>query len=100
MKRYSRTTILLASFLILYVPVFFGLFECYCLSDADFFGPAAFEALDLLSEPACSLGDGKLVVFSGHDDLISILHSWFFEQPPFISFQISPFDPASFTLRC
>jgi hypothetical protein len=100
MRRRPRILILLAPFFIIYIPLFFALSLCYCLSDADFFGPAAFEALDPLSEPACSLGDEKLLVFSGHHDLISILHSWFYEQPPFISFQISSFDPASVILRC
>jgi hypothetical protein len=100
MRLHPRVLIVLAAFFIIYIPLFFALSLCYCFSDADFFGPAAFEALDLLSEPACSLGDEKLVVFSGHHDLISILHSWLFEQPHFISFQISSFDPASVILRC
>ena len=100
MNRHQRILILLASFFIFYFPLFFALFQYYCLSDADFFGSPAFEAPDLLSQPACSLGNDKFLVFNGHHDLISILHNWFFEQSLLILFRTLSFDPASVILRC
>ena len=100
MKRHSQIVILLVIFFIFYFPLFFALFQYYCLSDADFFGSPAFEAPDLLSQPACSVGSDKFLVFNGHHDLISILYNRCFGPSPLLSFQTFSFDPTSIVLRC
>ena len=100
MKRYSKTKILLALFFILYVPAFWGLFEFYCLSDADIFGSASFEEPDLLSESACSSGNAKFVIFDSDHDSVSILYNWFFQRPRSMLLQIPSLDAGSEILRC
>jgi hypothetical protein len=65
MKRHSKTKVLLASLCVLYVLVGFTLFQCYCLSEADFFSSSSFEAPDVLSILSCSLDDKSLFVFVG-----------------------------------
>ena len=70
MRRYPKILILLVSFFIFYIPLFFALFQCYCLSEADFLGSAEFEAPDLLSQPSCSLSESKSFLLSAdHDSL-------------------------------
>ena len=100
MRRYPKTLILPVLFLIFYIPLFLALFQCYCLSDADFFGSPAFEAPDLLSEPTCSLGNDKFFVFCDHLDLLFISDHNIFRQLPVISFQIYSSDLTTDILRC
>ena len=99
MRRYPKILILLAFFFIFYVPLFFALFQCYCLSEADFFGSPEFEASDLLSQPSCSLSDSKFLIFTADYDSSFILNN-IFDYSPTISFQILQLDPRSPVLRC
>ena len=100
MRRHRKAFFWSASFFVVFIPLFFGLFLCYCLSDADIFGSPAFEAPDLMSEPACSLGNDKFLAFSGQYDVGSILPDKFFDQLPPVSFQISSLDLTNDILRC
>ena len=101
MKRYSKTKILLASFFIFYVPVFFGLFECYCLSDADLLGSPSFERPDLLSMPSCSQGRNKFFVFIADHDLLSLLdNNIFFNHLRATLLQIPSIYLLTSVLRC
>jgi hypothetical protein len=99
MRRHPRFLILLAPFFIIYFSLFFALFQCYCLSDADFLGSPAIEAPDLLSQPSCSLGDDKLFVLTSHHTVL-ISDADIFKQLAVISFQISSLDLTSHILRC
>jgi hypothetical protein len=99
MRRHPRFLILLAPFFIIYFSLFFALFQCYCLSDADFLGSPAIEAPDLLSQPSCSLGDDKLFVLISHHTVL-IADVDIFKQLAVISFQISSLDLTSHILRC
>jgi len=100
MRRHSKAFFGSASFFVVFIPLFFVLFLCYCLSDADIFGSPAFEAPDLMSEPACSLGNEKFLVMTDPQDLRSVLHYRFFHQFPPVSFQISSLDLTNDILRC
>ena len=100
MKRYPKILLLFALFFIFYVPLFFAFFQCYCLSDADFFGSPQFEAPDLLSEPSPSLSDSKFVLFIGNYDSSFILDTNIFDHLPVIAFQILQLDPTTPVLRC
>jgi len=100
MRRYPKILILLVSFFIFYIPLFFALFQCYCLSEADFLGSAEFEAPDLLSQPSCSLSESKILLFTANYDLLFILNNNIFDHLLVISFQTYPVDPTSHVLRC
>ena len=100
LRHHPKILPLLAIFLAIYIPLFFMLSLCYVLSDADFFGSPAFEAPDLMSEPACSPGQDKFFTLNVHYDLLSVLNSEFFERFPPISFQIDSFDLTNAILRC
>lgn len=100
MRRYPKLLILLATLFIFYVPLFFALFQCYCLAEADFFGSPEFEAPDLLSEPSCSLSDSKLLIFTVDYDSSFILDTNIFDHLPIISFQILHLDLRAQVLRC
>ena len=99
MRRSPRFLILLAPFFIISVSLFFALFQCYCLSDADFLGSLAIEAPDLLSQPSCSLGDDKLFVLSGHHNLLPSDEN-IFKQLDVISSRIPSLDLTIHILRC
>ena len=100
MRRYRKMLILPALFFIFYVPLFFAFFQCYCLSDADFFGSPQFEAPDLLSEPSPSLSDSKFNLFIADYDSSFILNTNIFDRLPTIAFQILHLDPRTPVLRC
>ena len=100
MRRYPKILILLAFFFIFYVPLFFALFQCYCLSEADFFGSPEFEASDLLSQPSCSLSDSKFLLFTADYDSSFILETNIFDHSPLISFQTLHLDLRAEVLRC
>ncbi len=100
MKASLRLKRRMAFFLVFFFPLFLGLFQFYCLWDADFLGSPTYEAPDLLSQPSLPVGSGKFIVFAAYQDVTSILRSSFFEQSFPISFQISSFDPTSVILRC
>ena len=100
MRRYPKILIPLASFFIIYVPLFFALFQCYCLSEADFFGSPEFEASDLLNQPSCSLGDSKFLLFTAGYHSSFILDGNIFDPLPVISFQIFLHDLKPHVLRC
>ena len=99
MRRYPRFLILLAPVFIIYISLFFALFQYYCLSDADFLGSPAIEAPDLLSQPSCSLGNDKFFVLSSHHNLL-ISDGNIINQLAVISFQISSLDLTTHILRC
>jgi hypothetical protein len=99
MRRYPRFLILLAPFFVIYISLFFALFQCYCLSDADFLGPPAIEASDLLSQPSCSLGDDKFFALSSHH-IVLISDADIFKKLAVISFPISSLELTSHILRC
>ena len=100
MSRYRKAQIVLGSFFVLYVPLFFGLFLCYCLAEADFLGSPAFEAPDLLSQPSCGLGKVKFSVSSSPLDFSLMLDNNISNPLAEISFRISSFDPVPHVLRC
>ncbi len=100
MKRFQGIPTVLALFLIVYVPLFFSLSLCNYLSDADVFAPPAFEAPDLLSEPACSLGNEKFVVSYDYQGLIFNLNNDSFDRFLILSFQIPSLDLTTAVLRC
>jgi hypothetical protein len=100
MRRRPKILIFVASLLIFFIPLFFALFQCYCLSDGDFFASPGFEGDDLLSLPSCSLGNVKFLVFSGYYHFLFLLDNNIFEQLHPILFQISSLDPTSRILRC
>ena len=100
MRRHPKLLVLLASFFIIYVPLFFALFQCYCLAEADFFGSAEFEAPDLLSQPSCSLSDSKFLIFAVDYNSSFIWDTNIFNHLPIISFQILHLDPRAHILRC
>jgi hypothetical protein len=99
MRRQSKILILLAPFFIICISLFFGLFQCYCLTDADFLGSPAIEATDLLSQPSCSLGDDKFFALNSHHNLL-ISYENILKQLAAISFHISSFDLITHILRC
>ena len=100
MIRYPKQLMLLASFFIFYVPLFSALFQCHCLSEADFLGSPEFEAPDVLSQPACSLGDSKFLPYTADYDSLFILDGNVFDRLPAISFQIFLLDLKPLVLRC
>jgi hypothetical protein len=99
MRRHPKFLILLAPFFIIGISLFFALFQCYCLADADFFGSPAIEAPDLLSQPSCSLGDDKFIMLCSHHHLL-ISYENILRQLAAISFHISSFDLTTHILRC
>ena len=99
MRRHPRFLILLAPFFIISISLFFALFQCYCLSDADFFGSPAIEAPDLLSQPSCSLGDDKFFALISHHNIL-ISDKNILKQFAAISFRISSLDLTTHILRC
>ena len=99
MRRHPRFVILLAPFFIIYISLFFALFQCYCLSDADFLGSPAIEAPDLLSQPSCSLGDDKLFVLSSYHNFLTSDEN-ILKQLDVISSQIPSLDLTNHILRC
>ena len=101
MKRRPKLLILLASFFIFYVPLFFGLFQCYCLSEADLFASPAFEGPDLLSMPSGSLGNNKFfVLLSSLHDSLFIPDSTAFRRLLIIPSQICYLEVKPRILRC
>jgi hypothetical protein len=99
MKRHPKFLILLTPFFIIFISLFFALFQCYCLTDADFLGSPAIEATDLLSQPSCSLGDDKFFVFNNQHHLL-ISYENILKQLAVISLHISSFDRTTHILRC
>ena len=100
MIRYPKKLILLASFFIFYVPLFFALFQCYCLSEADFLGSPELEAPDVLNQPSCSVSDSKFLLYTADYDSLFILDGNIFDRLPVISFQIFLLDLTPHILRC
>ncbi len=100
MRRRPKRLLLLAAFFIVYIPVFLMLSLCYCLLEADFFDSPAFEAPDLMSEPASSPGHDKSLALSVHYDLVSVLNSNPLDRFPPVSLRIPSFDLTTDILRC
>jgi len=100
MIRYLKRIILLVSFFIFYIPLFFAFFQCYCVSEADFLGSVEFEAPDLLSQPSCALNESKFLLSTAYYDLLLILNNNIFDHLPVISFQTYPLDLTTHVLRC
>ena len=101
MRRRPKILVLLASFLIFYVPLFFGLFQCYCLSEADLFASPAFEEPDLLSMPSCSPNNDKFfALFSPLYDSLSIPDDSFFDRFFIIPSQMTYREVTAEILRC
>ena len=99
MKRHPKFLIFLTPFFIICISLFFALFQCYCLTDADFLGSPAIEAADLMSQPSCTLGDGKFFVLNSHHNLL-ISYENIYKQLAAVSFHISSFDLTTHILRC
>ena len=100
MIRYPKKLMLLASFFILFIPLYFALFQCHCLSEADFLGSPEFEVPDVLSQASCSVNDSKLLLYTADYDSLFILDGNIFDPLPVISFQTHPLALTTYALRC